>query len=365
VGSLRITGTDPDCESTCTVEFKLEEAYAGTVELSAYRFGFNGKEADTEWHTDVNYDYGFRIYDPRISRFLSVDPLTKDYPSWSPYPFAMNRVIDGIDLDGLEWTPVTSVQGEVTGFRFDPASIARNSDGSLRPNYFDAAIFFSDEGFKTENHNIGSSIATVFRPDGTTSTYLASTYPSNSSKYATIRAGLYQAVHTIHNKQFPALQLRRYHNIEDGNIPVIGINPANPWRDPPYADGINIHHNYTQDYSTAGNRSAGCQLICKNQWTEFIAEFDGVSSIAVYVYRNGQNPLYSNSNSSTLLTEKQHANVIHPVFIKALNPHNYYSSGSGLPVIENYQSPPPPDTNSNLERSQDIQTQTPLPAPKK
>ncbi len=33
-----------------------------------------------------------------------MDPLTKDYPSWTPYAFAMNRVIDGVDLDGLEWT---------------------------------------------------------------------------------------------------------------------------------------------------------------------------------------------------------------------------------------------------------------------
>ncbi len=26
------------------------------------------------------YDYGFRIYNPNIAKFLSVDPLTKDYP---------------------------------------------------------------------------------------------------------------------------------------------------------------------------------------------------------------------------------------------------------------------------------------------
>lgn len=44
-----------------------------------------------------------RIYNPSLGRFLSVDPLTKGYPSWSPYPFAMNRPIDGVDLDGLEW----------------------------------------------------------------------------------------------------------------------------------------------------------------------------------------------------------------------------------------------------------------------
>lgn len=49
------------------------------------------------------YDYGYRIYDARIGRFLSVDPLSSSYPSWSPYPFAMNSPISGIDLDGLEY----------------------------------------------------------------------------------------------------------------------------------------------------------------------------------------------------------------------------------------------------------------------
>ena len=69
-----------------------------------YRFGFNGKEKDNngEWGNSAHYDYGFRIYDPTYARFLSVDPLTASYPSWSPYPFAMNRPIDGIDLDGKE-----------------------------------------------------------------------------------------------------------------------------------------------------------------------------------------------------------------------------------------------------------------------
>jgi hypothetical protein len=44
-----------------------------------------------------------RIYDPRLGRFLSVDPITKKYPELTPYQFASNRPIDGIDLDGLEY----------------------------------------------------------------------------------------------------------------------------------------------------------------------------------------------------------------------------------------------------------------------
>jgi RHS repeat-associated protein len=73
-----------------------------------YRYGFNGKENDNEVKGDGNQqDYGMRVYDPRLGRFLSVDPLTKGYPGWSPYPFAMNRPIDGVDLDGGEWMPIT------------------------------------------------------------------------------------------------------------------------------------------------------------------------------------------------------------------------------------------------------------------
>lgn len=71
------------------------------VEL--YRYGFNGKEKDDEVSGSGNsYDYGFRIYNPRIAKFLSVDPLTSAYPWYTPYQFAGNKPINNIDLDGLE-----------------------------------------------------------------------------------------------------------------------------------------------------------------------------------------------------------------------------------------------------------------------
>ncbi|PKP18124.1 MAG: hypothetical protein CVU05_14265 [Bacteroidetes bacterium HGW-Bacteroidetes-21] len=71
---------------------------------NAYRFGFNGKEKDDEitGQTGATYDYGFRIYDSRIGKFLSVDPLTRSYPMLTPYQFASNSPIMAIDLDGLE-----------------------------------------------------------------------------------------------------------------------------------------------------------------------------------------------------------------------------------------------------------------------
>ena len=70
-----------------------------------YRYGFNGKENDNDVKGEGNQqDYGMRIYDPRLGRFLSVDPLQVEYPELTPYQFASNSPIDGVDLDGLEYT---------------------------------------------------------------------------------------------------------------------------------------------------------------------------------------------------------------------------------------------------------------------
>ncbi len=72
--------------------------------ISSYRFGFNGKEKDSEGMGGglSTYDYGFRIYNPAIAKFLSVDPLIKGYPSLSPYQYASNTPIAAIDVDGME-----------------------------------------------------------------------------------------------------------------------------------------------------------------------------------------------------------------------------------------------------------------------
>jgi RHS repeat-associated protein len=66
-----------------------------------YRYGFNGKEHDSDPYGQGNvYDYGFRIYDPRIGRFLSVDPKWRDFPSMSVYVFAADNPVYFIDVDG-------------------------------------------------------------------------------------------------------------------------------------------------------------------------------------------------------------------------------------------------------------------------
>jgi RHS repeat-associated protein len=83
-----------------------------SYEAGDYRFGFNGKEDDPEAvAAGSQYDYGFRIYNTGIGRFLSVDPLTADYPMLTPFQYASNNPIMNIDIDGLEGAAATMPAG--------------------------------------------------------------------------------------------------------------------------------------------------------------------------------------------------------------------------------------------------------------
>jgi RHS repeat-associated protein len=75
-----------------------------TFNSNSYKYGFNGKENDPETvgTGSGTQDYGMRIYNPALGKFLSIDPLTKKYAWNSTYAFAENDVIRANDLDGLE-----------------------------------------------------------------------------------------------------------------------------------------------------------------------------------------------------------------------------------------------------------------------
>jgi RHS repeat-associated protein len=70
-----------------------------------YGYGFQNQERDDEMKGEGNsYDFGARIYDNRLSRWLSVDKFGNIYPNISGYVFALNAPIKVIDYGGF--TPV-------------------------------------------------------------------------------------------------------------------------------------------------------------------------------------------------------------------------------------------------------------------
>ncbi|AXB56868.1 hypothetical protein HYN86_09800 [Flavobacterium fluviale] len=71
----------------------------------SYRYGFQGQEKDDEIRGGEgnSLNYTFRMHDPRVGRFFAIDKLERSYPWNSPYAFSENRVIDGIEFEGLEF----------------------------------------------------------------------------------------------------------------------------------------------------------------------------------------------------------------------------------------------------------------------
>ncbi len=94
---------DNPCTTRLAFTFGSDDKPYLKADVVTNRYGLNGKENDNEIKGEGNQqDYGFRIYDPRVGRFLSVDPLKKKYPYYSTYQFTGNNPIRYIDLDGLE-----------------------------------------------------------------------------------------------------------------------------------------------------------------------------------------------------------------------------------------------------------------------
>jgi RHS repeat-associated protein len=74
------------------------------------RYGFSGKEKDNELYGDGNsYDFGARMYNPRLGRWMSVDPQQSIYPSHSPYNYALNSPLKNGDPNG-EWVEVKTTR---------------------------------------------------------------------------------------------------------------------------------------------------------------------------------------------------------------------------------------------------------------
>jgi outer membrane protein OmpA-like peptidoglycan-associated protein len=71
---------------------------------------------DNEVKGDGNsVNFSFRMHDPRLGRFLSIDPLSKGYPWNSPYSFSENDVIACVELEGAEKWKVVHYKDAVTG----------------------------------------------------------------------------------------------------------------------------------------------------------------------------------------------------------------------------------------------------------
>jgi RHS repeat-associated protein len=77
-----------------------DKALKSNYAENKYRFAGQLYDDDLDWDT---YQFRFRTQDPQLGRFSQVDPLASKYVYNTPYAYAENRPIDGIDLEGKEF----------------------------------------------------------------------------------------------------------------------------------------------------------------------------------------------------------------------------------------------------------------------
>ncbi len=121
-----------------------------TASSSSYRYGFNGKENDNEVIGEGNQiDYGKRVYDPRLGRFLSVDPLAHQFSWMSPYA-AMND-------NPIKFTDPTGAAPE--SIHIDPkGNVLRNINDGDNTVYVHAAAIKGkdiDKSYTKADHSAG------------------------------------------------------------------------------------------------------------------------------------------------------------------------------------------------------------------
>ncbi len=80
------------------------KTYTNPMQNAANKYLYNGKELQNDFGLQW-YDYGFRMYDPQLCRFPCIDPKADEFSFVSPYNYAENRPISGIDLWGLQYFP--------------------------------------------------------------------------------------------------------------------------------------------------------------------------------------------------------------------------------------------------------------------
>jgi len=255
LGNIRLSYSDADNNGAVDSSEIIEEKnyYPFGLQHKGYNNVVNGTENNykefqgQEFTEDLGlntHEWKYRMSDPAIGRFWQIDPLAEDYYHNSTYAFSENRVIDAVELEGLEAVLVIDKD-------------ERPADNGTSGTSYTGSTYFLNE--KTGD---------IKGP------YKSSTYPNsksnsdNSTKYNTLTEG----DHKYNNASGHKGGTKKGLNIDDkGSRKTDGTD----------ADGEDVTMQYVNYHSGASDKgnynsrgSAGCITCLPSDADDFFENFN-------------------------------------------------------------------------------------------
>ncbi len=206
-------------------------------------------------------------------------------------------------MEGLEWKSIKDANCNYTGFEWDSKN-AYNADKSLKEGYYKTAILIQEKSANVPKDGAYfHAVATVYKEDGTTEDYNATSLPVDASKYGTVAAGIYIAKYGQHpmnggTNPYPALNVYTL----NGSRQLPDVGGDNPATGVSYVEGVNIHKTGKDDFIGIGSNgnatSQGCINIERGfedaNWNDFLSNFSNQGGdIGVIINRTPLKPKVS------------------------------------------------------------------------
>ena len=272
---------------------------------------FGGKELQDEIvgsNSFEVYDFGARMLDPALGRWMNIDPLAENSLDLNPYHFVANNPLIFIDPDGMDWFYYRNEGEEEASWNWQDGSEYKHSytytdddgneqSGEITLQGVEAVVVFDgtngesigEDGTMTGKGANPASV-TIYGPGGAddVQTYRGISTSSDPSKYSMIAEGDYEGLwQQMGSSPFGKNALTYRLQQLDGNkkIPTQGgeVNKSHP-ENGSFMTQIFLHRtNWSGKASDPV--SEGCLIIDARQWRKVEGQLGKINSFLLQVRR--------------------------------------------------------------------------------